>query len=271
MTAVGWLALGIAVLVAGAPAVLPVRAVALVASARLAPDSGERAARRVVPWGRMGPPVCVVTVVASGIVLGPALAIASSLVAGVAALLVRDVSLRRVARGRHAELRAAVRLLVAELDAGARPADALHAAVAVAPAHAAVLDAAAQAADAGDDAGAVLVAAPATRALGVAWQVGERTGVALAAVLARVARDLDSVDEQRRAVGVALSGPVSSAAVLTGLPVVGIALGAAMGAQPLSFLLASDAGRVVFAVGIALDAVGVLWIRRIVRRAQDAR
>jgi tight adherence protein B len=87
-------------------------------------------------------------------------------------------------------------------------------------------------------------------------------------VLTHLAHDLAAVAEQRRAVAVALSGPRSSAAVLTGLPVLGIALGAAMGARPLPFLFGAGPGRAVCAAGVVLDAAGVLWMRRIVRRAQ---
>ena len=61
--------------------------------------------------------------------------------------------------------------------------------------------------------------------------------------LERVADDLSATDDQYRAVAVALSGPRSSAVMLAGLPVVGIALGASMGAQPLTFLTARGAGQ----------------------------
>jgi tight adherence protein B len=79
---------------------------------------------------------------------------------------------------------------------------------------------------------------------------------------------LADAEEQRRTVGVALAGPRSSAALLTGLPLVGIGLGAAMGARPWEFLLGSPAGRIVCCVGVVLDTAGVLWMRRILRRAE---
>ena len=68
----------------------------------------------------------------------------------------------------------------------------------------------------------MLVADPHTRALGLAWRLGHDTGAALGAVLARVADDLAAAAEQRRAVAVALAGPRASAAVLTGLPLLGL-------------------------------------------------
>ncbi len=109
---------------------------------------------------------------------------------------------------------------------------------------------------------------PNTRPIGLAWQLGEDTGAALAGVLGRVATDLADVDEQRRTVAVALAGPRASAGLLTALPLVGIGLGAAMGARPWEFLFGPPAGRVVCCVGVVLDAAGVFWIRRILSRAE---
>ena len=74
--------------------------------------------------------------------------------------------------------------------------------------------------------------------------------------------------DQRRTVAIALAGPRASAALLTALPLLGIALGAAMGARPWAVLLGMPAGRVLSCVGVLLDAVGVLWMRRILTRAQ---
>ncbi len=268
MSGGAWLAVALLVLVAGAPSALPDRVTALTAAARLAPAGRRGGAAGRLPWPRIAVGAAVAAVAGVGLVAGPALAAALGLVFGVVALLCRDVVRARGETRRRAELLAAVRLLVAELDAGARPGDALDAAAYVAPVYAHGLHAAARAAAVGDDPGAVLVATADTRTLGVAWQVIERTGAAPGAVLTHLAHDLAAVAEQRRAVAVALSGPRSSAAVLTGLPVLGVALGAVMGARPLPFLFDAGPGRAVCAVGVVLDAVGVLWMRRIVRRAQ---
>ncbi len=86
-------------------------------------------------------------------------------------------------------------------------------------------------------------------------------------MLARVAADLAAADMQRRTVAVALAGPRSSALLLSGLPLLGIALGAAMGARPVPFLLGDPLGRVLCCVGVLLDAAGLLWMRRILRVA----
>ena len=163
-----------------------------------------------------------------------------------------------------------VRLLAADLDAGARPAEALGAAAAADPVACAPLRQAATAAAAGGDAAVALLAAaePSCRALGAAWRLGEVTGAGTANVVGRVADDLASREQQRRAVAVATAGPRSSALVLAALPAVGLLLGGAMGARPLDFLLGQPVGQVLCSLGALLDAGGVLWVERLVRRAE---
>jgi tight adherence protein B len=101
--------------------------------------------------------------------------------------------------------------------------------------------------------------------LGIAWGIAERSGVALAEVIGHVAEDIDAELERGRAVSLALAGPRATAFMLSGLPVLGLALGHAMGARPLSFLLGE--GRVVTAIGLALDAGGLWWTQRMIARA----
>ena len=52
--------------------------------------------------------------------------------------------------------------------------------------------------------------------------------------------------------------------MLAALPVVGLGLGAGLGADPFAWLLRTGPGLAVLAVGIALEVVGVLWSWRIV-------
>jgi tight adherence protein B len=122
----------------------------------------------------------------------------------------------------------------------------------------------------GDVADSLLTCAAELAPLAHAWRVAERSGAPLADVLGRVAADLDDQEQQQRTVAVALAGPQSSAALLAVLPVVGIALGAAMGARPLGFLLGTSHGRLVCCAGAVLDATGVIWTQRLMQRAQRA-
>ncbi len=271
MTPTAWLALGVAALVCAAPARTPARLRELQTRERLAGAAGATGPSRWPASRLAGPFAAVAGVFVVAVVgwrCGPALGLAAAAVFAVAAVLVRDTLLARTLSARQAQVRAAVRVLVAELEAGAVPASALTAAAEVAPWYELVFGAAARAAAAGGDAADALGTEPDIRAVGLAWSLGQDTGAPLAQVLGRVAGDLAATDDQRRAVHVALSGPRSSAVLLAGLPVVGIALGASMGARPVAFLAGAGAGQLVCLLGVLLDAAGVLWMRRILRGAQ---
>jgi tight adherence protein B len=212
--------------------------------------------------------VTVAVATAVWLTAGTALAVAASAVAGGLWLVARDLARRREASAARAEARAALRILVGELEVGTGAAAALAGAAEVAPRFAVVLHAAAVAAASGADPAAVLAQRPELRTLGLAWRVGADTGIALAGVLARVEADLAAADEQHRAVSVALAGPRASAVVLATLPLLGLGLGAAMGARPWAFLFGSGAGQIVCCAGVLLDVGGVLWLRTILRRAE---
>jgi len=231
VTPVGWLALAAALGFAGGRAG-PGRLGALVAAGRLAPVVGDEHPRR-----RGGFPA-----------LGRA----------------------RRATVRQRQLRAALGALTAELTAGGRPPAAFEAAAAAAPGYAEVFGPAARAAAEGGDVADVLRIEPSTAALAAAWELAERAGIATAAAVDRVAADLDAMEEQRRALAVALAGPRSSAAVLAGLPLLGLLLGAGMGADPVHVLFRTSAGPVLAAVGVGLDVAGLFWMRRILRWAESA-
>jgi tight adherence protein B len=273
VTAAAWLALAGAIGLAAAPGPVPTRVGALTGAGRLVGRDGlGRSGLRwsgpsTVSWRRLA----VLSVAAASIGVtaarGPLLGVAAAAAGAAVWVVVRDAVAARAVAARRAQLLAALRVLIGELEAGARPPSSLAAAGEAGRAYAAVFTAAASAAAAGQDAGAALLDEPDTRVVGLAWQLGEDTGTALAVVLSRVADDLAAADDQRRAVAVALAGPRASAAVLSGLPVVGLGLGAAMGARPWQFLLGPTSGRAVCCAGVLLDVAGVLWMRRILRRA----
>jgi len=95
-------------------------------------------------------------------------------------------------------------------------------------------------------------------------------GAPLAQVLDRVAEGLVAAaeaDGDRRA---ALAGPRATARVLTGLPVLGVGLGATVGADPIGVLLGGGLGTLALIAGLALLALGRWWIARLVRAAARA-
>ena len=103
------------------------------------------------------------------------------------------------------------------------------------------------------------------------WTVSERSGAPAAAVLDRVEQDLRARQGQRREVAAALAGAQSTGILLAVLPLLGIGLGAGMGARPLTVLLAHPRGQVALLTGVVLDALGVLWTSRIIAAAEDSR
>lgn len=264
--ALSWLALAAAVLL------VPVPAMATVRARGLATRSHRAGARRGTSWlaltrtlGACAAAVVVAVALTGGVVLGAAAAVLA--LAG-ARLVADAVRRRRGQRGQRALL-AAVRLLVAEIESGARPEAALEAAAEASTEHSSAFGAAARAAADGAEVSPALLDDPALTSLAHAWQVAASAGVPLADVLSGVAADLAARADQDRAVAVALSAARSTAALLAGLPLLGIGLGAAMGARPLEFLLHSSAGRLVCCAGAVLDALGLLWTQRLARRAES--
>lgn len=270
----GCLALALLVLPGLSPATA--RVAALRDRGRLAPVAAEPGdARR--SW-RVGPRLRAVAVPVGVTVLtafgwqraGPAVGLAAGVLSGTAWWLARAVLRRRHEQTVRAEHLAALRLLAGELAAGGSVPAALEAAASASSGvrSAAFLAAAAEA-RAGTDPGGVLAGTDLILArLAVAWRVAEVGGAPLAEVFAHCAEDLGAEVEQRRAIAVAASGPRSSALMMAGLPVLGLGLGALMGAQPLGFLFGSSGGRLVLAVGVLLDAAGMVWTQRLLARAE---
>lgn len=266
----GWCALAGAIAITTVPSPVAGRTAALADRGRLAPS---RPGRRIVASSIPLRPALVIG--AAGLVafvavrVGAVLAVATAAGLATVALFGRDAVARRRADRRHSALLTSLRVLVGELEAGAQPSGALAAAAAAGGASATVFAAAAEVVRQGADPSSVLASGgKELRPLGAAWQASEASGAAPAAVLDRVARDVAAADERRRAVAVALAGPRSSASVLSLLPLVGIALGAAMDAHPLAFLVGEPSGRLLGCAGVLLDIVGLLWIRALVRRAE---
>lgn len=106
------------------------------------------------------------------------------------------------------------------------------------------------------------------RAVVAAGRLAAELGTPLGPVLDRVARTLESdeeLDADRRA---ALAGPRSTATVLRWLPVLGVVLGTALGADPLSVLLDGGLGAASALAGAVLLGAGHVWTRRLVVAAQ---
>lgn len=100
------------------------------------------------------------------------------------------------------------------------------------------------------------------------WRVAVDGGAGLAAGLDRLEGALRAERRRREELRAQLAGAWSTVAVLALLPVLGMGLGAALGADPLRVLLHSPAGLACLVVGGLLEAAGLLWAGRIVRAGE---
>ena len=107
-------------------------------------------------------------------------------------------------------------------------------------------------------------------AMRAATRLADRVGAPLADVLDRCADGVAAAGRAEFARRVALAGPASTARLLSGLPVVGLALGAAFGADPMSALLDGGIGTGAALGGLGLLALGHRWTAVLVAQARDA-
>ncbi len=108
------------------------------------------------------------------------------------------------------------------------------------------------------------------RAVVAAGKLAATLGTPLAPVLDRLAESLaadEEVEAERRA---AIAGPRSSATLLSGLPVLGVGLGTALGADPLGVVLRGGLGATSALLGVLLLMGGRWWTRRLVAAAVAA-
>jgi tight adherence protein B len=235
------------------------------------PATGGRVRLRAAPLPRLpvriAPLPAALAAGAAGALLATPLV--AGLAAGCAVLATRAWTSRGLrARAEHREqsLVAALGALSAELRAG-RPAgaavrtaaraagnDALAAEVAVAV-HAATGDLPGGSAD------------DALRRVAAAVRLSGRTGASLAEVVSAVEDDLRARRRHRLELASAVAAPRASAALLAGLPLLGLAMGSGVGADPWHVLTRTGTGQVLLVAGVALEVAGLAWARRLVDRA----
>jgi tight adherence protein B len=105
-------------------------------------------------------------------------------------------------------------------------------------------------------------------ALAAAWSVATAAGAPLAGCLRELAASFRQLGQLQRDVQVALAGPVATARMVMGLPVIGIVFGALMGFDTLHTLFATLPGLLCLVAGSALMFAGSRWNARLVRSAQ---
>lgn len=258
-------------LLLGAAAVLP------------APAPGGRIARAARPrrTAAPGPLIAVVVgVTMAAFLLADRLSVAAAALLLAATLVhhLQELRTRRRIRATREVLAGWLGHLVADLQAGARPAEALARAAAElderAPKEVAeAIAAGTSQARWGTSPAATFSAAaehsPDLASVGHLWELAERHGVKLTGLLSQIRDRLSARNSHDDATAASLNGPQASAVILMALPLAGLAMGTAMGAAPLGLLLGGGLGGVLLVAGTGLVCAGFLWSQRIISGARS--
>ena len=119
----------------------------------------------------------------------------------------------------------------------------------------------------GGDVPAAIDALAGWRDVAAAWRIAETVGAPLAESLRGIAAALQDAARTRDEVRIALAEPAGTARLMSWLPLVAIALGAALGFDTLQTLATNPIGIACGAGGIGLTVAAHRWNRRLVRRA----
>ncbi|MGW2306819.1 type II secretion system F family protein [Actinomadura luteofluorescens] len=160
--------------------------------------------------------------------------------------------------------------MAAELSAGRTPDEAFTAAAAVLDPHVSeeLLSLPRPPPDHLDDL-ATQPGAEGLRLLTACWRVGSERGGTLATVLDGLASALRDEEAQRQDVSVQLAGPRATARLLAALPLLGLAMAAALGAHPIPFLCTTIPGLACLITGTALNITGLYWTRHLAKSAES--
>lgn len=189
------------------------------------------------------------------------------------ALLLRSRLLRNQLRAAETDQRSAVvdfcAALRAELQAGRQPSAAIADAVWCRPELRDLAEACAAPTTRWDPPDLLALAARAPgreglAALAACWRATERHGVALTEAVGGIEDGLRAEQQRRLSLAAELAGVRATAALLGVLPVLGLALGSALGANPVHTMLTQPVGEACLLVGFLLEVAGLRWTDRLV-------
>lgn len=189
------------------------------------------------------------------------------------ALVLRSRLLRNRLRAAEADQRAAVvdfcAALRAELQAGRQPSAAIADAVWCRPELRDLAEACAAPATPSDPPGLLTFAArtpgrEGLAALAACWRATERHGVALTEAVGGIEDGLRAEQQRRLSLAAELAGVRATAALLGVLPVFGLALGSALGTNPVQTLFTQPVGEACLLTGFLLEIAGLRWTDRLV-------
>lgn len=239
--------------------------------------------RRIAPAARRGGrgyPIAAFATIAAGVVLVAARPAPTTVLAVAVLVLTAAIRYRRRRRMRRdlleaQQLEAALDVLIGELRVGAHPVRALSVAAAetAETGVGTVLAAVAARARLGADVPAGLRSAGARSAmaaqwerLAMCWRLADEHGLAIAALLRAAQRDLTEQQRFWGRISAGMAGARATAAILAGLPVLGVLMGELIGAAPVGFLLGGHLGGWLLVIGVSLSCVGLWWSDRITDR-----
>jgi tight adherence protein B len=253
---------------------IPAAALLLAAAVLIRPRS-RAAPTRVTARRRVPVPVVAAALIAVVVIGTPApVAISVTVAAGTGWLRHRRRQARRHITEEGRILAGALELLTAELRAGAHPVRAFDATAAETPGPVGtgLAEVAARARLGADVAAGLRAVADRSgiprhwERLAGCWQLGSDHGLPIGMLMHTAHLDLAERARFAAQVDAGMAGARATAAILTGLPVLGVVLGELLGAAPVAFLVRGAGGGWVLVVGVVLVCAGVLWSGRITDR-----
>lgn len=179
---------------------------------------------------------------------------------------------RRVsgAAARREQVVAAVEAMLGELAAGQPPGRALACAVDAWPELAPAASAHRLGSDVPDQLRQVadLPGAGALGQVAAAWELCGGSGVSLADALEQVLATVRAEHDVMLAVTGELAAARATVRLVAGLPLLVLAMGSGIGADPWAFLIGTTPGQLCLWSGVTLATVGVMWLERIADHAQ---
>jgi len=103
--------------------------------------------------------------------------------------------------------------------------------------------------------------------LGHLLELSTQHGIGVASLFEQAQSRMDALRRHHQSTAAGLQGPQATATVLACLPIAGIAMGGAMGANSLGFLLGGGLGGILLVIGVGLACGGFAWSRVIIRKA----
>ncbi len=211
---------------------------------------------------------CVAAIALALAVVAPVSAVGAAAIGGGTLVVRRRRRARERARAAEsAALQGALDVLVGELRVGVHPVAAFVAAAnEIDAAVAGSLRAVAAGARLGADVAAGLRSVAQRSSLpaywerlAVCWHLAQTHGLAIATLMQTAQRDIVERERFSARVNAGMAGARTTAAVLAGLPALGVGLGQLIGADPLGFLLSGGVGGWLLVIGVTLACFGLLW------------